>query len=198
MNKKILITNKEIEDSLSTRFNVDEFLRETFKDMDTEEFSDSEELAAVDAEQILSKDREYTDIEKRIYASAKDLCNEFSISEEIYLPVLILFVLAVAKRREHEARTHLSTFFSSLIHANLLSKAPVLIGGMGGRPEHTRKPEALEIAKNEWENYPTKSQDNVTNFIYAKLSEKYTDAPSISAIKGWLRTSGLRPGSKKK
>ena len=66
-------------------------------------------------------------------------------------------------------------------------------GRKGGRPEHPRKAEAIQIAKIKWEQMEYASVNVVATTVKHQLEKKYTDAPSVAAIKKWLNNAGIAP-----
>lgn len=73
-----------------------------------------------------------------------------------------------------------------------MKESYIRAGKKGGRPENPRKKEALEIARQKWEQADYLSVSSVATAVKHQLEKKYTDAPSLPAIKKWISAAGIK------
>lgn len=84
-----------------------------------------------------------------------------------------------------------------IFNALRIESTPADFGKLGGRPEHIRKNEAMELAQKRWADIPYSSLNDVCLYVHKNLTASYTDAPSHSAITNWVRNAEFRPGKKR-
>lgn len=74
-----------------------------------------------------------------------------------------------------------------------MKESYILAGKKGGRPKNPRKKEAIEIAKEKWEQADYLSIASVSTAVKHQLEKKYTDAPSLPTIKKWITAADIKP-----
>ncbi|CAI2472327.1 hypothetical protein [Serratia proteamaculans] len=128
----------------------------------------------------------------RVIDLAKKLCNGLGVSDRAFLDVMIMSIIHLIKGDKLQAQALIKATLSHMVGVLMLSEAAREIGKSGGRPEHKRKTEAIELAKKRWEQMPRASLSSVATYVKSKLESKYTDAPKLPSIKAWLNKSNLK------
>lgn len=132
----------------------------------------------------------------RVIDMAKKLCNGLGVSDRAFLDVMIMSIIHLIKGERLQAQALIKATMSHMVGVLLLSDAPREIGRSGGRPEHKRKAEAIEMAQKRWEQMPRASLSSVATYVKSKLESKYTDTPKLPSIKAWLKKANLKPDEK--
>jgi hypothetical protein len=125
--------------------------------------------------------------------SSEILCEELGASYLLHGISAFCTLYFVAKKELAKASQFLAVLLQPLMTAMRIEDVPKDAGRMGGRPEHPRKEEALKIARQKWEQMEYASINVVATTVKHILEKKYTDSPSLPAIKKWLTTSEFRP-----
>lgn len=166
---------------------IEGLIIDSIKDAHSGEYFDTEDLLKINMEEILDETREKTEIEMNVIDNARDLAGVFNVPEKSFTPVIISFICALLHGRKNEARALYNAIISTAMYVSTLENGPEKLGSLGGRPEHKRKGETLELAMHRWEQLPKASMNSVANYVKEKLDEKYLDAPKLPTIKSWIK-----------
>lgn len=167
-----------------------------FGDKNSGLYSDTADLALIKVDEILDPQRDKTDIEQKLIDAANDLTGYYGVSKDVYGPLIIILILSLLHERTHESTAIFNVLLSAAVHTHTLENGASKLGSLGGRPEHVRKKEAIELAKKRWEMTPQASISNVATYVKSKLESKYTDAPKLPSIKAWIKVVNVRVASK--
>ncbi|MEG9294510.1 hypothetical protein ACPEF7_04690 [Klebsiella sp. K769] len=116
-------------------------------------------------------------------------------AEEPYCRRMACIIVSMASYGDLESAAAAYRFFSysSGDLAAIINNSPATLGARGGRPANRHKAEACDIAKSKWEQMEYASVNVVATTVKHQLEKKYTDAPSVAAIKKWLNNAGIAP-----
>lgn len=136
--------------------------------------------------------------EKTVYGAMRQVAMFFCDKLDIAFPMhgvnAFCAIFFAVKGDKTKVKPFIATlFYPAIATAYRLANRPKEFGRMGGRPEHPRKKEALDIARQKWQQMEYASVSVVASTVKHHLEKKYTDAPSIAAIKKWLNSSGIAP-----
>lgn len=174
---------------------VDKLISESLIDSQLA-YYDTDDLLAINLDEILDPNKKKSDIELKMILAAKDLSNELNVTETVYTPIVIMLLISLVHGRTNETRALFSVLMSAAAHIMTLQSGAEKLGALGGRPEHVRKGEALDMARKRWEQIPYASVNHVATYVKSKLESKYTDAPKLPSIKAWLKKADLNPRKK--
>lgn len=166
---------------------IETLITDSFEDANSGEYFDTEDLLKIKVEEILDETKEKTEIEMNVLDNAKGLAGFFGVPEKSFTPVIVLFICALLHGKRNEAKALYNAIISTSMHVSTLESGPEKLGSLGGRPEHKRKGETLELATQRWEQLPKASMNSVANYVKEKLDEKYLDAPKLPTIKSWIK-----------
>lgn len=143
-------------------------------------------------EKFMQEARENTICSYFICASEK-MCNHVGAAYSLHGISAFCAIFFMAKNDLIKASQFFSLLMQPMMAAFRIDDVPRDIGRKGGRPEHPRKAEAIRIGKAKWEQVEYASVNVVATTVKHQLDKKYTDAPSVAAIKKWLNSAGIAP-----
>lgn len=128
-----------------------------------------------------------------LICAAEETCNHVGASFSLYGITAFCTIFFIAKKDLAKASQFMNLLMLPLMTAYRIDDVPRDSGRKGGRPKHPRKAEAIQIAKIKWEQMEYASVNVVATTVKHQLEKKYTDAPSVAAIKKWLNNAGIAP-----
>lgn len=198
ISKKTMDEDSEIYQSESYRELMNDMVismaHDFYKEIAKIDFDDDlEGLTLEDGiEKFMQGKRENTICSYLICAS-EEMCKHVGASFHPYGISAFCAVFFIAKNDLLKASQFLNLLMQPAMAAIRIDDVPRDIGRKGGRPEHPRKAEAIRIGKAKWEQVEYASVNVVATTVKHQLDKKYTDAPSVAAIKKWLNSSGIAP-----
>lgn len=128
-----------------------------------------------------------------LICASEEMCNHVGAAYSLHGISAFCAIFFMAKNDLVKANQFFSLLMQPVMSAFRIDDVPRDIGRKGGRPEHPRKAEALKIGKAKWEQVEYASVNVVATTVKHQLDKKYTDAPSVAAIKKWLNSAGIAP-----
>ncbi|ECA8972945.1 hypothetical protein ETB55_21920 [Salmonella enterica subsp. enterica serovar Omuna] len=127
-----------------------------------------------------------SDVFAFIESFAKYECQAIKIAHRQYGKTYFFYALMVLKNNDELARY----FSKQMIRPAVISyrdrQSARQRGRRGGRPVHRLKSEALELAEILRAQQPWAEPGEISKHIADELNAKYSDAPTLSAIKKWI------------
>ncbi|MEF3731398.1 hypothetical protein R1I42_10815 [Escherichia coli] len=181
-----IVLIKEMAESIAVEFH------ETLSKMKLEGISIDELTLEDGISKFMEESRENT-ITGYLIMSSEVLCDSVGASYLLHGISAFCALFFIAKKDLLKASQFINLLMQPTMAALRIDDVPRDAGRKGGRPEHPRKEEALKIGRLKWEQMEYASINVVAATVKHQLEKKYTDAPSISAIKKWLTESDFRP-----
>ncbi|MBN3191453.1 hypothetical protein H4F64_14725 [Pectobacterium brasiliense] len=128
-----------------------------------------------------------------LICASEKMCNHVGASYSMHGISAFCAIFFIAKNDLVKASQFVNLIMLPVMSALRIDDVPRDTGRKGGRPEHPRKAEAIRIGKAKWEQVEYASVNVVATTVKHQLDKKYTDAPSVAAIKKWLNSAGIAP-----
>ncbi|WP_330983226.1 MULTISPECIES: hypothetical protein [Enterobacterales] len=186
---KVLATHRDSDDKRSEDHYFNESAYAIFMDLATKVemgigFDEEEEWNEIFLS-ILSGEGGDEKINKYISEACSEFCDNLTISKKMFNPLIKHIILLIISDNYDDAYSLFRIAMYPYTLADETMMAPVKIGKTGGRPEHHRKAEALQIARDRMtRTHGTPSE--IANHVFGELSKRHTDNPSFSSIREWV------------
>ena len=132
----------------------------------------------------------YSDCLIRLHNFSVRICDYLNVSKNVFQRAAILATLSFIKGELDVARAILDTFNTANIGAVVISDKCSANGRQGGRNQHPRTGEAIELAEKRHKEVPYESNEQIAIYVVGKLKEANPkEVPSLSTVKRAINTS---------
>ncbi|HHE4903405.1 TPA: hypothetical protein ACPEUI_001236 [Morganella morganii] len=126
-------------------------------------------------------------IEDFCFQAANILCKRLGVSKGLFFPLALEIIIHIIKDRLDDALNLYVILSYPNFAAGIFGNFESDLGRKGGRPQHIHKDEALNLINEILDKNPFENIDILTANVFQRLSDKYTDAPSLSTINRWVK-----------